>query len=314
MVMDTSIRPKINLSIDVEDVLGDQFLLNSLLYDLIDFCIKHCIPLDIYVSGIKYDLLKRNPCYQDIFSYEKFINIGYHSNTHSYVTIPELHEENLIRTFEEHNFDFYRNQITDESGGIENFIGKSDMFRCPGLCWTPLYFNYMSKKQFNYTSIDINYDGILQYNNLTILPVLEKPLESFSDYSELKTALQGKSIVSLYFHPARLLYDNFWDKMKENKRGVIRERNIYPDSAQRILKLKKVLLNLKNNYELFSIKQIKVQKKLYPPNTNLVQLFMKSMTSKFLWSQIVKPINSEYYKKLIIESEQSLSECLYTII
>ena len=36
MVMDTSIRPKINLSIDVEDVLGDQFLLNSLLYDLID--------------------------------------------------------------------------------------------------------------------------------------------------------------------------------------------------------------------------------------------------------------------------------------
>ena len=312
MAMDTCVGPKINISIDVEDVLGNQNLLDSFLYDLIAFCKNNFIPLDIYVSGIKYELLKKAAYYKDIFSYQEYINVGYHSNTHSYVTIPELHEANLLKTIEEHAYNFDKKQITDKPGGIDNFIGKSDMFRCPGLCWTPLYFDYMAEKGFKYTSIDINYDGVLQFDDIVIIPVLEKPLEAFYEYFELQSAIQGKSILSLYFHPSRLLYDNFWDKMKENKRGIIKERNIYPDSEKRIRKLKKILLNLKNDYELFSLNQVKVQKKHIPTN-NLIQLLKESMTSKFSWSQIVKPIRSDHYEKLLLEHEHCLHECSYTI-
>ena len=48
---------KINISFDIEDIYGDQELLNNTLLDLLSFCDKNKISVDVYISAIKIPFL-----------------------------------------------------------------------------------------------------------------------------------------------------------------------------------------------------------------------------------------------------------------
>ena len=77
---------------DIEDVYGDTVKLNALLLDFTEFFKKLAVPCDVYISGIRLDSLS-----PDILSYmncEKYIKLGYHSNTHSFMTIPMMNDMN----------------------------------------------------------------------------------------------------------------------------------------------------------------------------------------------------------------------------
>lgn len=275
---------------DIEDVYGNQELLNDLLTDFIEFFCENHIPCDLYISGIKFDLLVQYPQILEKLC-SSYIKCGFHSNTHSFKPISCFADEKEIAFSEEHYFDIkkaeFDNEKTDGIMLFEKYF-KSQMFRCPGLCWTPDYFSYIRDKGYNYTTIDIPYCEPFEFMGITIVPANEKPLEAYNSFEELEKDIEGYDVVSLYMHPSRLLYDAFWDKQST--------RNIYENATEKIDTLKSILLSLKSGYKLISVSEIN---KYYQTTEDVVpfldELLISSMTSKWTWSQLPKNFYSEYH-------------------
>lgn len=289
--MDSGNRQKIvNISMDVEDVYGDQELLNNLLADLIDFFCENNIPCDLYITGVKLDLLVQYPqAFKKL--HFPYVKCGFHSNTHSFKPIPCFTDEKEIAFSEEHYFNIENAKFDNEkTGGIMLFEKhfKNQIFRCPGLCWTPDYFSYISGRGYNYTTIDILYRAPFEFMGITILPTNERPLEAYSSFDELKKNMECYDVVSLYLHPSRLLYDAFWDKQAA--------RSTYENATEKIEILKHILLSLKSDYTLISISEIN---KYYQTADDIIpfpdELLISSMTSKWTWSQLPKSFYSEYH-------------------
>lgn len=283
----------INISMDVEDVYGDVRLLNSQLFDLIDFFNETHIPVDIYVSGIRFStiLFENEKNIQKLIS--EYSNLGYHSNTHSFYPIPTLTEVQISNN-EEHLFSLQKRKFDYScKGGICDFekYFSTEMFRCPGLCWTPDYFEYMAHKGFNLTTIDIQYSKPFGYMGLFVLPTNEKPLEAYQLEQDLSQDIEKYEAVSLYFHPARLLYNQFWDKTQE--------RSIYSDSKNRLERLKEMIISLSKKYHIASLKEIKNYYVAVPAtlqDKNEISMFLeKSLVSKWNWSQLPKNFYNPYH-------------------
>ena len=253
--MGSRLRPKmINLSMDIEDVYGDATVLNDLLKELIVFLIGHEMPCDLYVSGIRLDTLDWLNDFLAGPGAADYIHIGYHSNTHSFKTVPEMSTLGIegISSVEEKKFDFRSGVFLEEDGGILRFrdlFRQSRCFRCPAFCWTVEYLSYMLSHNMLFSTMDIRRKAPFRFLSLTILPVCEKPLEAYSGFDGVKADIEPYEAVSLYLHPARLIYDNFWDKSKT--------RQVYHDCRKRIDLLKKILLELKNSFRMISIEDIR---------------------------------------------------------
>lgn len=288
---------KINISFDIEDIYGDQELLNNTLLDLLSFCDKNKISVDVYISAIKIPFLSEKII--NLLKISKYLVPGYHSNSHSFLTIPEQNSMEELEKSEEYTFDIDAEKLTEEKGGIHSYLRyfSPTIFRCPGYCWTPDYFEFMEKYGFSSTTIDIDYEEIFSYKGITVIPTLIKALEKITIYEDLDLYLQNCSVKSVYLHPARLIYDHFWDKMKNNSYHIINDRNIYPNMNERIQLIKELFLHLKNNYTLISAADIKFQKdqKNSDDLKLLTNKFRESMISKWGWSQILQPINKTYH-------------------
>ena len=281
---------------DIEDVYGDTVKLNALLLDFTEFFKKLAVPCDVYISGIRLDSLS-----PDILSYmncEKYIKLGYHSNTHSFMTIPMMNDMNSISFAEEHCFDLQKKDFNPHSpGGIIKFrqLSDSPIFRCPNFAWTPSYFKYMKQFGMKYTNIDINYHKPFSFMGITILPVVEKPLETFKEFSEVKEQIERYQAVSIYLHPSRLIYDQFWDKSKQ--------RNVYDNISQRVELVKQLILSVQNEYKTINLHEIDNyynSDDVLPNNYEAENLILKSMTKKWTWSQL--PLN--YY------SQNHIDDCI----
>lgn len=288
---------KINISFDVEDIYGDQKLLNNTLFDLLNFCEENKIYVDVYISAIKIPYL--SPDIINLLQKSKYITPGYHSNSHSFITIPEQNSMKELKESEEHIFDINNEELTEEKGGIYTYLKyfSPTIFRCPGYCWTPDYFEFMQEYGFSSTTIDIDYDDAFSYKGITVIPTLIKALEKITDFEDIDFNLQNYSIKSVYLHPARLIYDHFWDKMKNNSYHIVTDRNVYPNMKDRINLIKDLFLYLKNNYSLFSAASAKFQNKQQEPDDlNLLKSkLQESMVSKWGWSQILKPVDKNYH-------------------
>lgn len=288
---------KINISFDIEDIYGDQNLLNKMLFDLLVFCNNNRICIDAYISAIKLPFLSEDII--KLLKKSKYINPGYHSNSHSFLIIPEQNSmEELIRS-EEFFFDLKTKKLTNEKGGIFSYLNhfSPTSFRCPGYCWTPDYFELMNMYGFRATTIDIDYPNVFLYKGIAVIPTQIKALEKIYNTEELSFSLQNSSVKSVYLHPARLVYNHFWDKMKNNSYHIVTERNIYSDMNERISLIKKLFLFLRDNYTLFSASDIEIQQIISDTNElNLLRTKLReSMFSKWRWSQILMPINKEYH-------------------
>lgn len=152
------------------------------------------------------------------------------------------------------------------------------IFRCPGFCWSPDYFRYMKEKNYRFTTIDINYPKSFQFMGLTVMPVLYKPLEAYENTKELNKDIAEFQAVSVYLHPARLAYDNFWDKKAK--------RSLQSDIPSRIFHIKEMFLHLKKNCKLIHLYEIKNYYSLSETVSVPVEIVAKSMTSKWTWSQL----------------------------
>lgn len=288
---------KINISFDVEDIYGDQDLLNNTLLDLLTFCDENKIYVDVYISAIKIPFLSEEII--NLLKESKYLVPGYHSNSHSFLTIPEQNSMEELEKSEEYTFDINVEEITEEKGGIHSYLKyfSPTSFRCPGYCWTPDYFEFMGKYGFSSTTIDIDYSDVFSYKNITVIPTLITALEKITSFSDLDLNLQNCSVKSIYLHPARLIYDHFWDKMKNNSYHIITDRNVYPNMNERIKLMKDLFLYLKNNYTLFSASDVQFQKnqKEVGALDFLSKKLQESMVSKWGWSQILLPINKPYH-------------------
>ena len=282
--MDSSNRKKVvNISMDVEDVYGDVHLLNQHLENLVDFFNNNQIYCDIYLTGIRLAQIEyENPELINKVN-SKFINVGYHSNTHSFFLLPMIEEIGYkIEKIEEEFFDVSRMQFyTHKTGGIKLFrkYYDSKMFRCPAFCWTPQYFKYMRKWGMQYTTIDINIKKPIEFMGLTVIPVVEKPLEAIQNIDEIDNILSDYNVVSVYFHPARLLYDQFWDKDSEHK--------LYDDLIYRTEKVKELIIRLKEKYDIISLNNIDnyiTEDDVYLDDAE--NILSDSMIAKWKWSQL----------------------------
>lgn len=267
---------------DVEDVLGDQIKLLEMLKDLTFFCEIKEIPCDLYISGIKLQLLQDLDLkFIEQLNTMDFVKVGYHGNTHSYLPVVTLTDgdntQNNLALVENSRFNIEERKLVNEIGGLSLFkkFFNSRIYRSPGLCWSPMYFEFMKNNGFDLTSIDIDFDKSFSCYGITFLPVEEKPLESFTSAEDVVKSIQGKTEVSLYLHPAKLLYNQFWDKSDQ--------RNIWPDYDSRINRIKELFLYFKDEFHLFNIDSLDVKKSDY---VDLRRVFMQSMLSKWRWSQL----------------------------
>ena len=286
---------------DIEDVYGDANILNDLLRDFIRFLSFFEIPCDLYITGIRlesmfwlYDFLSDTP------NAAKYIHIGYHSNTHTFKTIPVISLQGIkhISLIEERKYDFASDVFSNQEGGILKFqkcFPQSKCFRCPAFCWTAEYFSYMQSLNMHFSTMNILHNAPFSYLDMTILPVCEKPLEAYADFESLKADIRQFEAVSLYLHPSRLIYDNFWDKSKN--------RNIYADHTIRIFQLKQMILNLKNTFQLVSIEEINnYYKKSETKLIGAEKLLCESLIRSWRWGRL--PAN--FY------SEDLLASCKYS--
>lgn len=289
----------INISMDIEDVYGDRDELNGLIIDLVEFCVRNQIKCDLYISGIRLNTFDKNVLGKlNDNSSEMYIGHGYHSNTHSFITIPEMSEKGLdtISYIEEHKFDVKSKKLTNNMGGIMEFNKKlshnSKSFRCPGLCWTKEYFEYMYSKGMRFTTIDINCRKPFKFMGIYIWPTNEKPLEAYQKVEEVEKDVNRYDAVSLYFHPSKLVYSNFWDKYS------VREKN--KDIKYRINLIKQILLQLKTKYDLVLANELETYyiQSIKCGYEDISAKIMESMVKKWKWSQL--PTN--FYSEKLIES------------
>lgn len=295
IVMDS----KINISFDVEDIFGDKFLLNETLLDILEFCDSQQIPTDVYITAMRFSSIKENENLLHLLHSSNYINVGYHSNTHSFKTIPEQNSFSKLKNIEEYDFDISTKSFNKNKGGIKTLSSEVNLmaFRCPGFCWTSDYFDLMSEYEINHTTIDIKYDKVFKYKNAIVLPVYTKAIEKVESENELITAIGQKEFLSVYLHPARLIYNHFWDKLKENTYHVLTSREIYDDYKIRIEKIKELFLVLKRNFSLFSVRQLSFRPEVTSEyeKHSLQEKLLESMTDKWGWSQILTPIDKDYH-------------------
>lgn len=294
---------KINISFDVEDIYGDQFLLNDTLFEILSFCNFNRIVVDVYVSVVRYESLKRHSALMKLCEESNYIHIGYHSNSHSFVTIPEQKSIDDLKKIEEHRFDIIAEKFTNETGGIVGFQqeNKTKLFRCPGFCWTADYFEFMRLWKMRYTTIDIDYQKPFKFMNLVIVPVQMRSLEKIKSMDEFDALIQGE-YKSVYLHPARLVYNHFWDKLKSNTYHILESREIYLNYSERVVFIKRLLLYIYQHYEIFSLTQIQFKKidgitylKEYNEIASLKEKLLNSMIDKWNWSQITGNIDRNYH-------------------
>lgn len=292
-------KSKMNISFDVEDIFGDTVLLNETLLDILEFCDLKQIPIDVYITAMRFSSIKENEKLLNLLHNSKYINVGYHSNTHSFKTIPEQNSFNKLKNIEEYDFDISTKSFNKNKGGIKTFSSEINPieFRCPGFCWTPDYFDLMTEYKINHTTIDIKYDKVFKFKNTIVLPVYNKALEKIKSENELITDIGQKEFLSVYLHPARLIYNHFWDKLKENTYHILKFREIYVDYKIRIEKIKKLFLVLKRDFSLFSIRQLSFKSEITSEYEKqiLQEKLLESMTEKWGWSQILAPIDEDYH-------------------
>lgn len=299
--MDTCHRPKIvNLSMDIEDIYGDEKILDAVLTDLILFLNNHEIPCDLYITGMRFNIMKANSDLIDLL-HSNFIRCGTHTNTHSFMPISCMKNVEEICYYEGNHFDLSQKEflINQKSGihFIENEF-KPDFFRCPGFCWSPDYFKFMKMKNYMFTTIDIPSERPFKFMGLTIMPVVYKPLEAYQSIRELDEHISKFDAVSLYLHPSRLIYDNFWDKKEQ--------RNIHQDLSNRISYLKKIFLHFKENYKIIFLSELDnycIESDLDYLSTDDI---IKSMTSKWTWSQLPASFYSSNQIDQIYRENRSL--------
>lgn len=303
-------KVKVNISFDIEDVYGNQNILNSILYMILSFTDKNMIPIDLYISAIKYPLIKTDLKLIKLIKQSKFINIGYHSNTHSFHIIPEQDSIENLRKIEEFKFDYKKNIFLNKKGGVKYFLQqtKAQMFRCPGYCWTPDYFQLMREYKMKLTTIDIDFPKVIKFMGLIIIPTQIRPLEKIKSNKELDELLEGSEYRAIYMHPARLIYNHFWDKMLENTYHVINYREIYDNYFERIKKIQDILIHLKKNYDLFSGYDLISSKfdKIRIEDLMLKNKIKKAMVEKWGWSQITSPVNKNYHINKFDENSNSI--------
>nr|WP_318718619.1 hypothetical protein [uncultured Treponema sp.] len=290
---------KINISFDVEDIFGDKFLLNETLLDILQFCDSQQIPTDIYITAMRFSSINENEKLLDLLHNSNYINVGYHSNTHSFKTIPEQNSFSKLKNIEEYDFDISTKSFNKNKGGIKTLSSEVNpiAFRCPGFCWTPDYFDLMSEYKINHTTIDIKYDKVFKYKNTIVLPVYNKAIEKIESENDLITAIGQKEFLSFYLHPARLVYNHFWDKLKENTYHILASREIYDDYKFRIEKIKELFLALKRDFSLFSISKLLFKPEITSESEKqiLQEKLLESMIDKWGWSQILTPIDEDYH-------------------
>ena len=291
----------INLSMDIEDVYGDTNILNALLQDLINFLSFYRIPCDLYITGIRLETLTwLNDFLSSTPDAAKYIHVGYHSNTHSFKIIPVISLQGIehISFIEERKYDFHLDIFSDKEGGILKFqkhFKQSKCFRCPAFCWSAEYFSYMRSKDMLFSTMDISYNVPFGYLDMTVLPVCKKPLEAYTDWNSLKEDIEPFETVSLYVHPARLIYDNFWDKCMT--------RNIYNDCRRRIDHFKQMIMALNNSFQMITIEEINNYYKITDHQLPDAQrLLCDSLISSWHWGRL--PVN--FY------SEDLLASCKYS--
>ena len=130
-----------------------------------------------------------------------------------------------------------------------------------------------------YTTIDINIKKPIEFMGLTVIPVVEKPLEAIQNIDEIDNILSDYNVVSVYFHPARLLYDQFWDKDSEHK--------LYDDLIYRTEKVKELIIRLKEKYDIISLNNIDnyiTEDDVYLDDAE--NILSDSMITKWKWSQL----------------------------
>ena len=280
---------KLNISMDIEDVLGDQALLLYILKELVVFCNAEKIPCDLYISGVKLSMLiSQDESFVNEMKTMPFIKVGYHGNTHSYVPVVLLNDDNQSSLFmdyiENSFFNVNEKKMEHGLGGLVLFKKYFDsrIYRCPGLCWSPLYLKFMKNNGFNVTTIDIDFIKSFECDEVFFVPVEDIPLESFDSVEDVSKAVEKKREVSLYLHPAKLLYDEFWDKSENRKKK--------DDFLYRLDKMKKMLFNLKEKYEIHNVEFFTKPK---VDSVDLRRKFLMSMLSKWRWSQMPRNYFSE---------------------
>lgn len=292
-------KSKMNISFDVEDIFGDTVLLNETLLDILEFCDSKQIPTDVYITAMRFSSMKENEKLLNLLHSSKYINIGYHSNTHSFKTIPEQNSFSKLKNIEEYDLNISTKSFNKNKGGIKTLSSEVNLiaFRCPGFCWTPDYFDLMLEYEINHTTIDIKYDKVFKYKNTIVLPVYNKAIEKLESENELIAAIGQKEFLSVYLHPARLIYNHFWDKLKENTYHILTSREIYDDYKIRIEKIKELFLVLKRDFSLFSIRQLSFRPEVTSEYEKqfLQEKLLESMTEKWGWSQILTPIDKDYH-------------------
>lgn len=251
--MDAMARTKINISMDVEDIYGDSSLLDEQIMDLACFCEHNDIICDIYVTGSR--LANKEELFIAISSFEG-ISLGYHGNAHSFVPVPLMDDPGSGTTkdmaFLEENL-FESNQkafLENIAGGISLFrtVSASPLFRCPAFCWSPAYLAFMRSHGMACSSLAILCKDVFSFMGLKMTPVVEKPLEAFAAFDDFVEEAARYNAVTAYLHPSRLIYDQFWDKSAE--------RNMYADRDSRLLRIKNMLLSIRDQFELFSLTNI----------------------------------------------------------
>ncbi|MDV3429062.1 MAG: hypothetical protein LIR50_18880 [Bacillota bacterium] len=283
---------KINLSMDVEDILGDPYLNNSVIEEICAFCHKEKIYCDLYMTGMRYEQL--DDTNNDLINFiesSDYLEIGYHTNTHSFKTIPQItfnmdmDEINAIKLYEERKY----NPIDDtfsSSGGLSKMKSRLKLvgFRAPNYAWTPQFLKYIHSYDFKVNTMDIKFNKAFLFMDMLNLPVISKPLEAMLSLDEVEDSLKGYEAVSLFLHPSRIIYDEFWDKKKE--------RGIHSDWQDRLKNVEYIFKQLSMKYELVGLKYLNYS---YHNNTTMkfasdsaFELLSNSIKSKWTWSQLPK--------------------------
>lgn len=141
-----------------------------------------------------------------------------------------------------------------------------------------------------YTTINIKHDDYFSFMGLGILPILEKPLESFHDFNHIKQETLCYHSVSTYLHPSRLIYDAFWDKK--------RFRNILPDYKKRIYIIKELFLRLRDNYKIASLEDFELT---YTENDKVtLNCILDSLRKGWKWGKM----------PALYENKKHLKDCM----
>ena len=279
--MGTCNRQKIvNISMDIEDIYGDRKILDNILKDLILFLQENNIPCDMYISGIRFSSIRENAGLVQLL-HSSNICCGTHTNTHSFTPVSCMESMEQIRYCEENHF--YTEKKVFLPGHRSGMLLAEEefspvIFRCPGFCWSPNYFRYMTEKNYQFTTIDIKYPKPFQFMGLTVMPIVYKPLEAYENTGELNRDIAGFQAVSVYLHPARLAYDNFWDKKAR--------RSLQSDIPSRICHIKEMFLHLKKNCKLIHLSEIKGYSSVSRTVSVPAEIVAESMISKWTWSQL----------------------------